>query len=366
MLASSCLAGVRYTYFEDRHHEPGYARLRDDQPGSDLSTWLAGRGLHTSEGSPLLAHPAVSVRDLTLVPGGRAAVLLVAHRPPLPQLDGLTASESPTVGHRGSFRLLDTRATSICGFDVSPDGRRVAAVEWTKTGALSLFDTTTGERDFLTRLPNIMGGEAPSWSPDGRHILVPSNLPVVVSLDDRRIVDLRLDREYLQVDWWPSRGPASLFALAGIAEQRAYHLDLSSGATELLGTVRQETQADLDPDHHLLAKPKMSPLGDTVLVGSAVGPSAAFQARFGSRHRVATLDVASLEVTGRASPWCDPEGWVLREHSRLRWTGRPTSAGPLTIAGRLLAASAPFATADPAIDGWDPIDRRASLVVWSW
>lgn len=352
---------IEFLYEESRRYED-QSSIRSDKPPASIWSIPKRLGVLGSSGQPILPWYATNVAGAVASPAGRAIALIVEGVDPL-QIRTVDGPEIP-VSSIPDARIMQNRGFSTCGMSWSPDGRRIACLEWNGVGTLTLLDADTGARTFLTTLKGVVGNEVPVFSPDGRWILVSINAaPQLISLEDRTVVELPLKSAYL--DWWPAKGPSALFALTGASDQQRCGLyDLATATLIDLGPLILPVQDDLPEGRRIVFGPRVSPDGSRVLVGTFFGPDARYQDEQGSRERVAILDISTRIVTTQTEPFVDPGRWLERVHRRWSWVSKPgTSAptsGPTQVADELRFNALPFDNVDPA--KVEPADER--VVVW--
>jgi hypothetical protein len=318
------------------------------------------RGWVSNRGERPVPWGQASTLSLVIDQDHRAA-LFVEYRP--------EDARWPSVveGGQAQFKPIPYRGYSLCGFAFSPDGRSVAVVEFWggADGALTVVDPARGDRRLITRIEGLSGRESPSWSPDGRWILIPTRTPILASADGATVVPLGTEDfpSGVSLDWWVEQGQVSLFGLAGRGlEQQVIRLHPATGDWEAVCSVRVPAQPGLEEGRHSLVWPRMAPGGDAVLVGSWLGPDGAYQEKYGSRSRLAVLHPYTGEVQSIFPAFVD-DTVVERDHSGWHWTTTPRDASPLTVGGSLLSGSVEPDTRDREHD--DDLAQRCEHL-WGW
>lgn len=358
-------AGYRWTLeSEDRLVYKADVRIEDTDNWSsrceEIMMGGAYRGWVSNRGEQPVPWDQPSMLSLVVHQEHRAA-LFVEYRPETAEWPSMVDSA------REQFTAIPYRGYSVGGFALSPDGNSVAVLEFWggADGALAIVDPVRGERTVLARIAGLAGNESPLWSPDGRWVLIPTRNPVLVSTQEPMVVPLGLD-EYpqgVQVDWWVEKGKVSLFGLAGAGlEQQVVRMSLETGTWESVCRVRVHDQEGLDQHRHTLVWPRMSASGDAVLVGSWLGPDAAYQEKYGSRSRLAVLHPHTGELESIFPAFVD-DTVVEREHSGWHWTTRTREVPPFELGAALLDGAREPDTRER--DGDDDLDQRREHL-WAW
>lgn len=359
-------AGIAWTLgAEDVLTYKADCRMEDHQERwtPQLSSLMdsSNKGFRTNTGGNPVAWASHSVDDLELDSHRRrallAAVVMPGHDPET--TDGRAYRDTP------GFRQLPWRGYSISGFSVSPDGSRVAVLEFRggADGVLSVTDIVTGARVEVTSVEHVSGNETPQWSSDGKWILLSTHPALLVDVDGRRQMTFSgSDNPNLTaVDWWPKRGGSIIFMLSGSEGRfQVREFDLSTGTHTTISEVRLPTQPDLALWRHIMAYPKVSPVDNTVLVGISLGPPGAYQEQHGGRYRMAMLEAGTGEVRQLFEPFVDGTP-VERVHDDWRWNRVAIDPRPVTmaasVAGQLTACPVP-----PTFTNDDPQDTT----LWLW
>lgn len=147
------------------------------------------RALRTETGSVLLRKVSAGLIDSLR----RRLVVVYDHMPVSIANPGIQpfpgAPEVPLEDVPGVTVLRNLR--DVFSLDISPDGRRVATLEYWGKGYLACFDADTGRRQLLTSLEDISGVERPLFSPDGQWMLIPGYRGArIVSCSDGKTLSL--------------------------------------------------------------------------------------------------------------------------------------------------------------------------------
>jgi hypothetical protein len=280
---------------------------------------------------------------------------------PLEEIPGVTVLHNP----RDVFSL-----------DVSPDGQRVATLEWDRRGYLALFDLASGRRHLVTSLEDIGGNERPVFSPDSEWLLIPG-------FHGARIVNcsggaiLHLPELNHGVCWYELEGTMGLLTVGAgsgdeLVPERVGFMNLETLVWQPLEDV-VAADPGLPPLRRWLSSPVSGPDG-RVLVGSSYGPSAEYQESQGSRSRVAILDPRTMSLTHPVAPFAvaDQNGVIEREHKMWSWNSPLVSARALEINAALLQAAAPpCSDAEPGVDEYRMqtllvVDLNSPLITGNW
>ena len=342
-------------------------RAQRDAPPESMAL-LSGHqaGPYTESGRAFPGLPSPLEQNLKAVVVDRQrrlAVGVTQHPPTQPTIyRPATDSYEPLILD-GRFRVFQNFG-DVCGMSISPDGSRLAVLEWAAGPSLSVFDLETGGRQHLTSYEHAAGNETPLWSPDGRWIMVHSRpQPVIVSTESGAWA--RLPFTALGADWWPARGPSVVMALVGEpGAQRIAAIDLSSGVATDVGEVRLPPQPNLDPGRRFVTEPRVSADGTEALVGTTHGPSDAYQERCGSRRRVARLDLVTGRVRPMAAAFLDRGCWIERDHSRWSWLDGSGIGAPVSIQQAVRDGLNPPGP-DLASQRWNPDSQTETVVTWS-
>lgn len=321
------LAGTSFTYVETNDfmsdvadRNPGMIEEALDAIRAHPTALLNDRGSRlTPDEMKVYKHGVVDVQRGILLAN-------VAHMPPAPTL----YYQGPRLDASRRVSSL-TLHGSLCGLDLHPASRQVLATEYQggehSSGGLVLVDLDTGRRKFLCSVGPISGREAPQISANGRWCLLNNYRgPVLVDLSTGEHASLPLKAQ--ELDWWPARGPSSLFVLTQYEDgQEIGHLDLATSTYESEGRLQLPAAAEgLSYSRRSACIPRMSPSGREVLVGTAIGPSPEYQEQNGSRNRVALIDLETRRLEVLVAPFLDSRQLAQRQHSSWTWASRVVHA----------------------------------------
>lgn len=273
------------------------------------------------------------------------------------------ASELPLEDIPGVTVLHNPR--DVFSLDVSPDGQRVATMEWDGRGYLAVFDLDTGRRQLVTSLEDIAGYERPAFSPDSEWLLIPGfHGARIVNCSDG--TTLHLPELTHGVCWYELEEKVGLLSIGAgsgddLAPERVGFMDLETLIWQPVGDV-VAADPELPPLRRWLSGPISGPDG-RVLVGSSYGPSAEYQESQGSRSRVAILDPKTMRLTHPVAPFAldDHNGVIEREHKMWSWNSPLVSDRSLRIKDSLLqTAASRCLDTDP---GEDEYRRQTVLIV---
>jgi hypothetical protein len=273
------------------------------------------------------------------------------------------ATELPLEAIPGVTVLHNLR--DVFSLDVSPDGQRVATLEWNAGGYLEVFDVSTGLTQLAMSLADIAGDERPAFSPDGEWLLIPG-------YHGARLVrcsegaTIHLPQLTHGVCWYELDNTIGLLSIgAGSGDdsvpERVNFINLETLTARPVGDV-----VAADPELPYFRRGLSDPISGQdgrVLVGSCYGPPADYQNSQGSRRRVAILDLGTMTLTHPVAPFAlaDQNGVIEREHKMWSWNSPLVSARTLEISDSLLESAVPRSPdADP---GEDEYRRQTVLVV---
>jgi hypothetical protein len=347
--------GARFVYHEALRCERAEAAYRAERVPAISQRLVATEGdtMRRDDGQLVFARN-VGCREFVADRVVRRSYVAVAHHP---SRSFLSMPGCVAFANRGS----------VCGMELSPDGRHLAVLEWSRGAHVVLLDTATGARRFLAAFANAyVGFEQPLWSPDGRWLLVNTGSHAsIVSVGDGTTAPVPFPGA--QLDWWPSEGPSTLLALHGTpGEQRLGRLDLARWALDDLGPVELPRQDGLPPFRRHLGTPRVSPDGREVLVGSCFGPPADYQERQGSRPRVALIVVDQRRVEPVTAPFADRAQLVEREHRSWKWLADTRSTSGPTVVHEPILASLRRGGDDLTATEGGSSPRREVVMAWQW
>lgn len=122
--------------------------------------------------------------------------------------------------------------------------------------------------------------------------------------------------------------------------------DLSTDTRTAVSEVRLPRPPDLALERHLVTRPKLSPVDDTALVGTWLGPPGAYQEHHGRRDHTALLDVGPGAIRQLFEPFIDGTP-VEREHGHWRWNRVAVDPTPVTLAASVTEQLVPCTVPPP-------------------
>jgi len=238
------------------------------------------------------------------------------------------------IGTSGDERFEMSRidSGSIISLDASRDGKVVVTLEHTGDEFLVCRITLPdGGRTVVHTTKDLMGNEPTRLSPDEQWVMVSREQgPLVIHLASGRF------RQY-EVQGgtghsWKQSDGSRLFSLRfEDGASFACEIDLTTGAVIQVGTIKHAPVLDLPLHRRFITQPEVDDSGRWVLCGSPFGVSSDYAEEFGSRARIALLDLETCELNMLGDAFIDGDSRLEREHSGWRWLNRPYGGATVSL-----------------------------------
>ena len=262
------------------------------------------------------------------------------------------------VGNPEAHYLVPSKiGGNVEALDLSRDGRTAAVQErWTHDDTrIGLIDLETGRRHYLAKYANRTGDEEIQYSPGEDWLLFVSHgKAALISCTSQITIELPIG-EVLTASWWPAHDRnAILLVVMSELGPELMHFDCGAAESTSLGRLHSP-QPDSDVNRRQYTKLVMHPSDDVALLGIPEGPSNVHQQRFGSRHRVAHLDLENCKITPLVAPFLFDNEAVERQHTDWNWVESSDTIPP-DIGDRLMdSATLSELGAGPSFEGHGPV-----------
>ena len=226
-------------------------------------------------------------------------------------------------------RHLPAIADHIWDLDIDASGRRVLFLEWLgahleEEARICALDLIDGTWRCVCSLSDMLGCEVLRTSPSSDRVLISDGKrPTVVDIQSGEILQLPFpSNEVLTASWWPAHSENTL---AVVRQDNTDNnrlvlesFDLSDGRLSAVGPLNLEGHVESERGAYCTGL-IVHPENNTALVGVPIGPPIAHQRKFGSRDRVARLDMEERTVRVEHTPFIGPNNWFEKEHSSWAW-----------------------------------------------